>query len=184
MAYAALPADGVMMLHTIVKPSDEEFEERELPVTMTHLRFFKFIMDEIFPGGDLPPVAVVEEHATKAGFEVKLVQPLRLHYARTLDIWAAALEARKDEAIAIQSAGGLRPVHEVPDRLRGPVPRGLHRRLPVHPGQELGFTGADGGDRVDHRSGIIQRPQMFWRRPPRSARSSGTARPCVCQVTA
>ncbi len=29
MAYAALPDDGVMMLHTIVKPSDEEFAERE-----------------------------------------------------------------------------------------------------------------------------------------------------------
>ena len=31
------------------------------------------------------------------------VETLRLHYAKTLDIWAAALEARKDEAIAIQS---------------------------------------------------------------------------------
>ena len=92
-----------MMLHTIVTPSDEEFKERALPVTMTNLRFFKFIMDEIFPGGDLPKVSVVEDHAAKAGFEVKLVQPLRLHYARTLDIWSAALEARKDEAIAIQS---------------------------------------------------------------------------------
>ena len=70
---------------------------------MTNLRFFKFIMDEIFPGGDLPQVNVVEDHAARACFEVKLVQPLRLHYARTLDIWSAALEARKDEAIAIQS---------------------------------------------------------------------------------
>ena len=103
MAYAALPSDGVMMLHTIVKPSDDEFEERGLPVTMTKLRFFKFIMDEIFPGGDLPQVTVVEDRATKAGFEVRLVQPLRLHYARTLDFWSAALKARKDEAIAIQS---------------------------------------------------------------------------------
>ena len=60
-------------------------------------------MDEIFPGGDLPQVNVVEEHAAKAGFDVKLVQPLRLHYARTLDYWSTALEARKDEAIAIQS---------------------------------------------------------------------------------
>ncbi|GFG48722.1 SAM-dependent methyltransferase [Mycolicibacterium agri] len=102
-AYSALPADGVMMLHTIVKPSDEEFKERGLPITMTKLRFFKFIMDEIFPGGDLPQVNVVENHATKAGFNVALVQPLRLHYARTLDTWAAALEAHKDEAIAIQS---------------------------------------------------------------------------------
>ena len=103
MAYSALPAGGVMMLHTIVTPNDEDFTARELPVTMRHLRFFKFIMDEIFPGGDLPRPKVVEEHATKAGFEVKLVQPLRLHYARTLDNWATALEARKDEAIAIQS---------------------------------------------------------------------------------
>ena len=30
-------------------------------------------------------------------------QRLRLHYARTLDIWAEALESRKDEAIAVQS---------------------------------------------------------------------------------
>lgn len=103
MAYEALPADGVMMLHTIVKPDDEEFAARGLPLTMTKLRFFKFIMDEIFPGGDLPQPVTVKKHATKAGFEVKLVQPLRLHYARTLDTWAAALSANKDEAIRIQS---------------------------------------------------------------------------------
>jgi len=103
MAHSALPADGVMMLHTIVKPSDEDFEARNLPITMRHLKFFKFIMDEIFPGGDLPQPKVVEEQAARAGFKVALVQPLRLHYARTLDTWAAALAARKDEAIAIQS---------------------------------------------------------------------------------
>jgi cyclopropane-fatty-acyl-phospholipid synthase len=102
-AYEALPADGVMMLHTIIKPSDEEFAERGLPLTITKIRFIKFIMDEIFPGGDLPQVVGVEEHAGRAGFAVKLVQPLRLHYARTLDIWAQALESRRDEAIAVQS---------------------------------------------------------------------------------
>ena len=103
MAYAALPLGGVMMLHTIVKPSDEEYKERALPMTMTKLRFFKFIMDEIFPGGDLPQVVTVEKHAVNAGFEVTRVQPLRLHYARTLDTWSATLESRRDEAIAIQS---------------------------------------------------------------------------------
>ena len=103
MAYEALPADGVMLLHTIIKPSDEEFAERGLPITMTKLRFMKFIMDEIFPGGDLPQAKGVEEHAGRAGFAVKRVQPLRLHYARTLDTWAAALESRRDEAIVIQS---------------------------------------------------------------------------------
>jgi cyclopropane-fatty-acyl-phospholipid synthase len=103
MAYEALPADGVMLLHTIIKPSDEEFAERGLPITMTKLRFMKFIMDEIFPGGDLPQAKGVDEHAGRAGFAVKRVQPLRLHYARTLDTWAAALESRRDEAIVIQS---------------------------------------------------------------------------------
>jgi cyclopropane-fatty-acyl-phospholipid synthase len=31
------------------------------------------------------------------------VQQLQLHYAKTLDIWAASLEARHDEAVEIQS---------------------------------------------------------------------------------
>jgi cyclopropane-fatty-acyl-phospholipid synthase len=101
--YRLLPADGTMMLHTIVKPSNADFAARELPLTITKLKFFKFIVDEIFPGGDLPHVTAVEEHAERAGFTVARVQPLRLHYARTLDLWAEALEARKDEAIALQS---------------------------------------------------------------------------------
>src|SRR3954462_6561382 len=46
-AYEVLPSDGVMHLHTIIRPSDVEFAERGLPITMRHLRFFKFIMDEI-----------------------------------------------------------------------------------------------------------------------------------------
>jgi cyclopropane-fatty-acyl-phospholipid synthase len=103
MAYEALPAGGVMLLHSIIKPSEEEFSERGLAITMTKLRFMKFIMDEIFPGGDLPSAKAVQEHAEGAGFAVKLVQPLRLHYARTLDTWASALESRRDEAIVIQS---------------------------------------------------------------------------------
>lgn len=103
MAYEALPSDGVMLLHTIIQPSEEEFAERGLPITMTKLRFMKFIMDEIFPGGDLPPAKTVKEHAERAGFSLQRVQQLRPHYARTLDTWAAALEANRDEAIAVQS---------------------------------------------------------------------------------
>ena len=101
--YALLPDDGIMLLHTIVIPSDEQIQERKLPLTMSRVRFIKFILDEIFPGGRLPLVAQVEEHAAKAGFNVTRVQPLRPHYARTLDTWAANLESKRDEAIAITS---------------------------------------------------------------------------------
>ena len=103
MAHQVLPPDGVMMLHTIVVPRRDELEARGLPITMRHIRFTKFIMDEIFPGGRLPSVALVEEYATRGGFDVTRVQPLRRHYARTLHTWAAALQAHRLDAIAIQS---------------------------------------------------------------------------------
>jgi len=102
-AYDLLPVGGTMLLHTIVLLSRQELIERNLPITMRHVRFFKFILDEIFPGGRVPTVARVEEHATKVGFTVSRIHRLQLHYARTLDMWAAALEAHQDEAIAIQS---------------------------------------------------------------------------------
>jgi cyclopropane-fatty-acyl-phospholipid synthase len=98
-----MPDDGVMMLHTIIIPSDAEIKERKLPLTMSRVRFIKFIMDEIYPGGRLPLSAQVEEHAVKAGYAVTRKQYLRPHYARTLDTWAANLESKKDEAIAITS---------------------------------------------------------------------------------
>ena len=102
-AYELLPSDGTMLLHCIVASSKAELAERNLPVTMQLLRFIKFIIDDIFPGGRLPLVAMVEEYAARAGFAVSRVQPLQQHYARTLDLWSAALESRRDEAIAIQS---------------------------------------------------------------------------------
>lgn len=102
-AYKLMPDDGVMLLHSIVAPSAQEYRERELQITMSRLRFVKFILDEIFPGGRLPAVAQVDEHAATAGFQVTRVQRLRSHYARTLDIWAANLESQEGRAIALTS---------------------------------------------------------------------------------
>ncbi|GAY15491.1 cyclopropane mycolic acid synthase family methyltransferase [Mycobacterium sp. shizuoka-1] len=102
-AYDVLPADGVMMLHSIMQIPRAEMEARGLPITMSMLRFFKFISVEIFPGGHLPTRGLVQELSGKAGFTVDRIQSLEQHYAKTLDLWAAALESRRDEAIAIQS---------------------------------------------------------------------------------
>jgi cyclopropane-fatty-acyl-phospholipid synthase len=70
---------------------------------MKDIRFAKFIGDVIFPGGQLPSVEDLLKLAPDAGFSVEKVQLLQPHYARTLNLWAANLEANKDEAIAIQS---------------------------------------------------------------------------------
>ena len=43
--YDLMPDDGVMLLHTIVVPSAEEVQERQLPLTMSLVRFIKFILD-------------------------------------------------------------------------------------------------------------------------------------------
>ena len=96
-----MPEDGVQLLHTIIIPSDEEIKAKNLPLTMSKVRFIKFIMDEIYPGGRLPLAAQVEQSAVKAGYSVTRRQHLQPHYVKTLDTWAANLEAHKDEAIAI-----------------------------------------------------------------------------------
>ncbi len=103
MAHDAMPDDGVMLLHTITRAGPEEREERKLPVTMTLLRFTKFIGDEIFPGGQIPVVAEVEQFCAETGFTIERVHQLGEHYARTLDIWAATLQARHADAVALQS---------------------------------------------------------------------------------
>jgi cyclopropane-fatty-acyl-phospholipid synthase len=102
-AYNALPDDGIMLLHSIVSFHPYELAERGVKLTFENARFAKFMLTEIFPGGQLPSNALVEERASEAGFTLTREQSLQLHYAKTLDIWLEALIARKDEAIAMQS---------------------------------------------------------------------------------
>jgi cyclopropane-fatty-acyl-phospholipid synthase len=102
MAYQALPADGVMLLHTIVRPTFKNMRRHGLALTRELIHFSQFILAEIFPGGWLPTVPMVEEHAAKVGFTVARIESLQVHYALTLDMWAAALRANKEQAIALQ----------------------------------------------------------------------------------
>jgi len=103
MACGVLPADGVMLLHTITGLTGPQFIERGIPLTLEMARFAKFVMTEIFPGGRLPSIEKVQEHSSKAGLRLTRRQSLQPHYARTLELWAEALEAHQDEAIAMQS---------------------------------------------------------------------------------
>jgi cyclopropane-fatty-acyl-phospholipid synthase len=103
MAHNVMPDDGVMLLHTITGLTFPQMIDRGIPLTFDAARFVKFIITEIFPGGRLPTIEKVEQHSAKAGFSLTRRQSLQPHYARTLGTWAAALEAHKDEAIAIQS---------------------------------------------------------------------------------
>jgi cyclopropane fatty-acyl-phospholipid synthase-like methyltransferase len=103
MAYRVLPADGVMMLHTICGMSMEYARANGVPLTMELARFVKFLITEIFPGGQLCKTEMVGDLARTAGFTLTRTQSLQPDYARTLTIWADALSARRDEAIALQS---------------------------------------------------------------------------------
>jgi cyclopropane-fatty-acyl-phospholipid synthase len=103
MVNQSMPDDGIMLLHTITGLHPDEMAARGMPLTFTFARFLKFILTVIFPGGRLPSIPMVQERAAAGGFEVTRVQSLQPHYARTLDIWAANLEANRDKAIEVQS---------------------------------------------------------------------------------
>ena len=104
-AYNAIPPDGVMLLHSITGLQPKQVIERGIPLTFEMARFIRFMVTDIFPGGRLPSIEMVQERSGKAGFTVTRRQSLQLDFAKTLDFWAEALEAHRDEAIAIQSEG-------------------------------------------------------------------------------
>lgn len=67
-----------------------------------------FIDRYVFPHGELPHLSRAIAEMSEAGLEVVDVESLRRHYARTLDFWSAALEARLDEAAGLVPAEALR----------------------------------------------------------------------------
>jgi cyclopropane-fatty-acyl-phospholipid synthase len=102
-AYSLLPSDGRMLLHTILAHTQKFFRDNGIKLTISDLKFMKFIGTVIFPGGQLPAVEDIEQLAQDSGFTLERIHLLREHYARTLDMWAANLSANHDEAIVITS---------------------------------------------------------------------------------
>jgi len=98
-----LPARGIMMLHTIVMTSLKSLQDQGIEPIQEDVKFARFIKREIFPGGQLCAPERIELLAKQAGFDVYHVQSLRLHYARTLDCWAASLVSAREQALALTS---------------------------------------------------------------------------------
>ncbi|WP_281498554.1 cyclopropane mycolic acid synthase family methyltransferase [Mycolicibacterium sp. F2034L] len=103
LCYRIMPGGGRMVLQTIMGHPLKRWPELGVPITMTDLRFMRFIAKEIFPGGSVPCDEDVIEFSTNAGFSVEKQDDLTPDYVRTLATWAEALEAHHDEAVAVTS---------------------------------------------------------------------------------
>ncbi|MGE2689030.1 cyclopropane mycolic acid synthase family methyltransferase [Mycolicibacterium pulveris] len=101
--YRVMPADGRMLLQTIMGHPLKRWPEMGIPIVMSDLKFMRFISKEIFPGGAVPCDEDVVDFSRDAGFSVQELDKLTPHYVRTLRTWADALEAHHDEAVAVTS---------------------------------------------------------------------------------
>lgn len=103
MCSSVLPDGGRMLLQAILGHPLKKWPEMGIPITMTDLKFMRFIAKEIFPGGSVPGEENIVELSAQAGFTLEQTQFLNQDYVRTLDTWAEALEAHHDEAVAATS---------------------------------------------------------------------------------
>jgi cyclopropane-fatty-acyl-phospholipid synthase len=101
--YRILPTHGRMVLQTIMGHPLKRWPDMGIPITISDLKFMRFIAKEIFPGGAVPCDEDIVEFSGGAGFSVEQTQYLNEHYVRTLDAWAKNLEAARDDAIAATS---------------------------------------------------------------------------------
>jgi cyclopropane-fatty-acyl-phospholipid synthase len=88
-AYDALRDDGLFLNHGIAQQTKDG----------RGYRVGGFMAKYVFPDGDLIGIDTTLRAAERTGFEVRDVENLREHYARTLRAWYANLEAHRDAAI-------------------------------------------------------------------------------------
>ncbi|MDD0975972.1 C17 cyclopropane fatty acid synthase CfaB [Pseudomonas fontis] len=67
-----------------------------------------FIERYVFPHGELPHLSMITASISEVGLEVVDVESLRLHYARTLQIWSDRLEGQLDKAAKMVPEKALR----------------------------------------------------------------------------
>jgi len=96
-----LRPEGRLLNHAISRtdPTSTSFEPNS------------FIARYVFPDGELHEVGSVVTAMQKVGYEVRDVESLREHYARTLRAWVANLEANWDDALKLAGKARARIWH-------------------------------------------------------------------------
>ncbi|HEY5835405.1 cyclopropane-fatty-acyl-phospholipid synthase family protein [Streptomyces sp.] len=98
-------------LHALLKPGgrllNHQIGRRPVRDEQAY-RIDEFIDRYVFPDGELAPIGATVSRLEEAGFEVRDVEALREHYARTLRAWVGNLEDRWDDAAAVTTEGRAR----------------------------------------------------------------------------
>jgi cyclopropane-fatty-acyl-phospholipid synthase len=87
-------------LHALLSPQGRLLNHAISSVGGSNMGRRSFIGRYVFPDGELIDVGDVVLAMERAGFEVRDVESLREHYARTLRSWVANLESGWDDAVA------------------------------------------------------------------------------------
>jgi cyclopropane-fatty-acyl-phospholipid synthase len=127
------------ILHDALEPQGRLLNHAISSVGNSRLGRTSFIGRYVFPDGELIDVGTAVLAMERAGFEVRDVESLREHYARTLRVWVRNLEANWDEAV----------------RLVGERRARVWRLYMA--GSAVGFT--DGGINVHQVLGVVPTPE-------------------------
>jgi cyclopropane-fatty-acyl-phospholipid synthase len=97
--YALLKPGGRLLNHQIARRPQGDESTYEVD---------EFIDAYVFPDGELAPIGTTVTQLERAGFEVRDVESIREHYARTLRRWVGRLEADWDHAVRLTGPGRAR----------------------------------------------------------------------------
>ena len=98
---AARTAEYFTVIHSLLRPQGRLLNHAISSIGGSVMGPKSFIARYVFPDGELLDVGEVVLAMERAGFEVRDVESLREHYAKTLRRWVANLEAQWDEAVAM-----------------------------------------------------------------------------------
>ncbi|MFF8952269.1 class I SAM-dependent methyltransferase [Streptomyces sp. NPDC014940] len=97
--YGLLKPGGRLLNHQIARRPQRDESTYEVD---------GFIDAYVFPDGELAPIGITVTQLERAGFEVRDVESIREHYARTLRQWVERLEAGWGRAVRLTSPGRAR----------------------------------------------------------------------------